>query len=72
MHSYEPDHSEVARHLDFRDYLIAHPEEARQCAALKIALAQQYPHDIDGCVAGKDAFIKEIIQKARAWRHGRI
>ena len=64
VHSYEPGNP------DFRDYLIAHPEEAQQYARLKQALAQQYPHDIIGYMDGKDAFIKGILQQARAWRAG--
>jgi GrpB-like predicted nucleotidyltransferase (UPF0157 family)/RimJ/RimL family protein N-acetyltransferase len=68
VHTYEPTNPEVRRHLDFRDYLIAHPKEAQQYASLKTALAQQFPHDINGYMAGKDAFIREIIQKAHKWR----
>jgi GrpB-like predicted nucleotidyltransferase (UPF0157 family) len=68
VHTYQLNHPEVARHLDFRDYLSAHPEEAQQYASLKIALAQQFPHDISGYMAGKDAFIKETIQQAHEWR----
>jgi len=68
VHVFGQDNPEVARHLDFRDYLIAHPAEARQYAKIKIALAHQFPHDIYGYMDGKDAFIKTIIQKAQAWR----
>jgi len=68
VHTYQPDNPEVARHLDFRDYLIAHPQEARRYARIKEKLARQFPHDIDGYMAGKDAFIKEMIQKAHQWR----
>jgi len=64
VHSYVPDNPEVKRHLDFRDYLIAHPDEARRYANLKQDLARQFPHNIEGYMAGKDAFIKAIIQKA--------
>jgi GrpB-like predicted nucleotidyltransferase (UPF0157 family) len=68
VHTYESGNPEVARHLDFRDYLIAHPEEAQEYASIKQQLARQFPHDIDSYMAGKDAFIKETIQKARQWR----
>lgn len=68
VHTYEPDNPEVARHLDFRDYLVAQPERARQYADLKVALAGQFPHDIFGYMAGKDAFIKETIRQAQTWR----
>jgi GrpB-like predicted nucleotidyltransferase (UPF0157 family) len=67
MHVFEPDHPEVGRLLDFRDYLTAHPEQARRYGTLKIKLARQFPHDIDGYRIGKAPFIKETIQKARQW-----
>jgi GrpB-like predicted nucleotidyltransferase (UPF0157 family) len=65
VHIYAPDNPEVKRHLDFRDYLIAHPVEAQEYAALKVELARQFPHDIESYMAGKDGFIKEIILKAQ-------
>jgi GrpB-like predicted nucleotidyltransferase (UPF0157 family) len=68
VHTYGPDHPELAHHLDFRDYLRAHPGIAGEYAALKEELARQFPHDIEGYMAGKDAFIREIIQKAEKWR----
>jgi GrpB-like predicted nucleotidyltransferase (UPF0157 family) len=68
VHAYMADNPEVARHLNFRDYLVAHPYEARQYAELKAQLAMQFPHDIDSYVAGKDEFIKRILQKAHDWR----
>ena len=68
VHTYQPDNPEVNRHLDFRDYLITHPEEAQQYAGLKVELARQYPHDIDAYIAGKDGLIKKIIQRAHQWR----
>ena len=68
VHTFAQDSPEVARHLDFRDFLSAQPEAARQYAGLKLALARQFPHDIDGYRAGKDGFIKEIIRQAQAGR----
>lgn len=70
VHIFALDNPEVNRHLDFRDYLIVHPAEARHYAALKAELAQQFPYDILDYMAGKDGLIKEILQKARAWRDG--
>ena len=68
VHTYAVGNPEVARYLDFRNYLIAHPEEAQEYARIKQQLARQFPHDIDSYMAGKDVFIKEIIQKAQKWR----
>jgi GrpB-like predicted nucleotidyltransferase (UPF0157 family) len=68
VHSYEPGHPEVPQHLDFRDYLAAHPAEAQQYASLKAKLAEQYRDDIDSYMRGKDAFIKSILVQAQEWR----
>lgn len=68
IHAYEPDHPEVITHLNFRDYLRAYPETAEAYGRLKADLAQQFPRDIEGYSAGKDAFIKGIMEKAAVWR----
>jgi GrpB-like predicted nucleotidyltransferase (UPF0157 family) len=68
VHAYETTNPEVTKHLDFRDYLIAHPIEAQQYADLKKELTKKFPHDIEGYINGKDAFIKEIIRRAAEWR----
>lgn len=47
---------------------MAHPEEAQRYAILKAELAQQFPQDIFGYMAGKDSFIKETLRKAHQWR----
>lgn len=70
VHVFAADHPDVARHLDFRDFLIAHPPEAEAYASLKQALARQFPHDIEAYIAGKDGLIKEIDRRALVWRAG--
>ncbi|WP_295938873.1 GrpB family protein [uncultured Alistipes sp.] len=49
----------------FRDYLIAHPEEAQRYAELKMELKSRYEHDRDAYTAAKSEFIKRIVKKAR-------
>jgi GrpB-like predicted nucleotidyltransferase (UPF0157 family) len=51
--------------LLFRDYLIAHPQCARQYEELKRHLARKYPHDREGYTREKGAFIQEITRRAR-------
>lgn len=68
MHVVQSGSPEVARHLAFRDYLIAFPGAARAYAHLKEDLARRFPEDIDGYIAGKEAFVKEMESKAMAWR----
>jgi GrpB-like predicted nucleotidyltransferase (UPF0157 family) len=68
VHTFQTGHAEIARCLDFRDYLRTHPTEAQAYSELKQALAAQYPHDINGYMAGKDSFIHRTIARAQAWR----
>jgi GrpB-like predicted nucleotidyltransferase (UPF0157 family) len=68
IHMYQAGHPDVARHLDFRDYLIAHPEDAQAYSRLKEDLARRYPTDAESYVAGKDGLIKELDRKAKLWR----
>jgi len=67
VHIYQNGSSEIKRHLLFRDYLIEHPEEAKQYEELKKMLADKYRYDTAGYIDGKDAFIKEIDRKAFEW-----
>lgn len=52
--------------IAFRDYLRTHPDVAAAYAALKLQLAQQFATDPDAYDAGKDAFIKQVLQAALA------
>ena len=66
VHAFEADSTEIERHLAFRDYMIAHPEEAQAYGDLKRKLAQEHPDDIEAYMDGKDPFIKECEAKAIA------
>jgi GrpB-like predicted nucleotidyltransferase (UPF0157 family) len=67
VHIFQTKHSEVWRHLAFRDYLRSHPAIAQAYSELKQKLAQQHPHDIDAYMDGKDGWIKAIEAKASMW-----
>ena len=69
VHVFEQGSPESDRHLAFRDYMIAHPEEAQQYSQLKRSLAAQYPHDRESYMDGKDSFIREKEQQALKWRN---
>jgi GrpB-like predicted nucleotidyltransferase (UPF0157 family) len=53
--------------LFFRDYLIEHPELARQYASLKFDLALAYPNDRVAYTNGKTEFITRVTQLAKAY-----
>jgi GrpB-like predicted nucleotidyltransferase (UPF0157 family) len=47
--------------LRFRDYLIAHPETAREYARLKMQLAADHPNDRVAYTDGKSQFIAAVM-----------
>lgn len=67
IHAFENGNSEIKRHLDFRDYMIAHPEEMKEYGKLKKELAKKFRYDNEGYCNGKNAFIKNIDKKAAEW-----
>ncbi len=64
VHVFQIGDAEIERHACFRDWLISHPEDAKNYAVLKQELAQQFPNDINGYCNGKEAFITEIDAKS--------
>ncbi|MHB1316219.1 MAG: GrpB family protein [Christensenellales bacterium] len=51
--------------LYFRDYLLTHPETAKQYGHLKIKLKKKFEHDRDAYTNAKTGFIKRITKRAR-------
>jgi GrpB-like predicted nucleotidyltransferase (UPF0157 family) len=60
------------RHLAFRDYLRARPDEARSYADFKRRLAMEVEGDRDRYTDGKEAFAEAMQERARAWRTTRV
>ena len=54
------------RHLAFRDWLRAHPEDAAEYAALKRGLAAAHPKDTLAYTEAKTAFITNITDRAES------
>jgi len=52
-------------HLAFRDYLEQHPEIAREYSALKRGLADRFPNDRGAYTAGKEEFVRSILDRAK-------
>ena len=65
IHCYEPNHPNLLANIAFRDYLIAHPDYARQYNDLKLRLAQQHPTDRVAYTDEKTDFIRMILQLAQ-------
>ncbi len=48
----------------FRDYLIAHPEVAKEYERLKLSLLPKYKNNRDGYTDAKSEFVLQIIKRA--------
>ncbi len=68
VHAFQAGNPEMERHLNFRDYMIAHPEDAQAYGRLKQELARRFPEDIESYTEGKDEFIKEVNKRAKTWK----
>lgn len=68
IHTFQAGSDEIDRHIAFRDYLVAHPDDARVYSDLKKELILKYDGDPDDYINGKNGFIKEIDRKAKLMR----
>ena len=68
IHAHQVESPHIERHLNFRDYLRAHPEVAREYCQLKKKLTKMYLDDIERYTEGKTEFITDIEQRAREWK----
>jgi len=72
VHTFQTGNTEIHRHLCFRDYLIAHPEDAKNYAELKIRLAKEFSNNREAYVENKHEYIKRLEQKALKWCNKQI
>ncbi len=68
LHVFEKGNPEIVRHLAFRDYMMAHCEEAEAYATLKKELAEKYTYDGTLYTEGKNEFVRSVDEKAKEWR----
>ena len=59
-----PCSGEFRRHMAFRDYLGAHPKDAKIYGDLKIALAERFGEDRSGYITAKGEFVEELTSRA--------
>ena len=68
VHIYSVGDPQIHRHINFRDYVIQHHEDAHAYAELKRKLASQFADDRYRYTLGKDKLIQEIGTKAKLWQ----
>ncbi|NYT11952.1 MAG: GrpB family protein [Methanomassiliicoccales archaeon] len=71
LHFILHDTKQYWEHILFRDYLIANRDAFEEYVDLKRELAKRFREDREGYWAGKDKFIKSIVEKARRSQDGR-
>ena len=67
IHIFQAGNEEIERHINFKEYLITHPDKAREYSKLKEKLVNKYTYDVENYINGKSDFIKEIDRKAKLW-----
>jgi len=71
LHVFAVDDPEVTRHVHFRDYLRAHPEEAKAYQEIKVQLAETFFNDVGAYTDGKTTFIQMVDARAKTWVENR-
>ena len=66
LHAFATGHPEITRMLVFRDYLRAHPDEARAYGAEKERLRQLHPNDTIAYASAKTPWIRALETRAGA------
>ena len=69
LHIVQYESSLWEHNLLFRDYLQAHPDEARRYGSLKRKLAGDAGHSLLTYTDRKSRFISRTLERAREWRH---
>jgi len=67
LHCYAMHSPQIARHLAFRDYLLAHPDIARAYESEKIRAASVRSDDVNAYNDEKNEWIKRIEKDALDW-----
>lgn len=68
VHIVEPTSKHWEGKIVFRDYLISHPEAAKEYEQLKIKLAEQHTVDREQYTNAKGEFVKKVLQLAKTKR----
>jgi len=66
VHIFQVNDPKIKSHIDFKNYLQAHPFLVQQYSNLKKKLAKKFPHNIEGYIKGKSPFIKKILHSIEA------
>lgn len=69
LYVHGPDSREFLRHITFRNYMRANPEDAQAYERLKRMLAQKYRHERESYNQAKTEFVEAILRRATLTEH---
>lgn len=64
VHIFQEGNENINIHLNFKNYLLKHPEDAKKYGELKLKLASQYPNDTHQYQEGKMEITNELVKRA--------
>jgi GrpB-like predicted nucleotidyltransferase (UPF0157 family)/RimJ/RimL family protein N-acetyltransferase len=64
IHIFQMGNTEIARHVNFKYYLLDHPKVREQYGEIKRSLSEQFVYDIDQYIKHKNDFIQSVEKKA--------
>jgi GrpB-like predicted nucleotidyltransferase (UPF0157 family) len=67
LHIFQVGNENINAHLDFKEYLIKHPEDAKKYGEVKIELAKKFPENHYRYQDEKQEFVKELVLRAKEW-----
>lgn len=67
LHVFQQGHTDIERHLVFRDFLRANPEAAHEYEIIKEKLAKRFPKESGSYTEAKSDFILSMDEVARYW-----
>lgn len=67
VHVFQIEDKQIEFHLDFKNYLLQHPEEAIRYRKKKLELAANYPDEHQYYQEGKQELVSELARAASEW-----
>ena len=67
VHIFQAGNGAIQTHLNFREYLLEHPQEAKKYGDLKRQLAKQFPANTHLYQDGKEEFVNALVERANIW-----
>jgi GrpB-like predicted nucleotidyltransferase (UPF0157 family) len=67
VHVFQTDDKQIDFHLDFKNYLLLHPEQAKRYTEKKLELAAKFPNEHQSYQEGKQELVAYLAIAASEW-----